>query len=115
MDSSFLGVSSGKFLGLFITSKGIHPYPDKIKAIQGMQPLKTLKELKGLQGRLVYIERFIANLLSRCQPFTGLMKKGDSFVWDDTCQKAFDDTKEFLTKPPVLVAVILKKKHSYFT
>jgi len=45
---SFLGVSSGMFLGFIITSKGIHLDPDKIKAIQSMQPPKDLKELRGL-------------------------------------------------------------------
>jgi len=45
---SFLGVSSGKFLGFIVTSKSIHLDPDKIKAIQDMQPLKNLKELRGL-------------------------------------------------------------------
>jgi len=32
------------------------------------------------------------------------MKKDVSFVWDKACQKAFEDIKEYLTKPPVLVA-----------
>jgi len=45
---SFLGVSSDRFLGFIITSKGIQLNPDKIKAIQGMQPPKALKELRGL-------------------------------------------------------------------
>ena len=27
-----------------------------------------------------------------------------SFVWDDACQKAFESIKEYLSKPPVLVA-----------
>jgi len=67
---SFLGVSSGKFLGFIITSKGIHLEPDKVKAIRSMQPPRHLKELRGLQGRLAYIQRFIANLSGRCQPFT---------------------------------------------
>ena len=35
------------------------------------------------------------------------MKKGVSFVWDEACQKAFEDIKEYITKPPVLVAPIL--------
>jgi len=70
---SFLGVSSGKFLGFIITSKGIHLDPDKIKAIQDMQPPKTLKELRCLQGKLAYIRRFITNL-SGCQLFIRLMK-----------------------------------------
>jgi len=45
---SFLGVSSGKFLGFIVMSKGIHLEPDKIKAIQSMHPPRNLKELRGL-------------------------------------------------------------------
>jgi len=48
---SFLEVSSGKFLGFIVTSKGIHLDPNKVKAIQSMNPPKNLKELRGLQGR----------------------------------------------------------------
>ena len=101
---SFLGVSSGKFLGFIITSKGIHLDPDKVKAIQSTQPPKNLKELRSLQCRLAYIWRFIANLSGRCQPFTWFMKKGVSFIWDKACQEAFEDIKRYLTKTPVLVA-----------
>ena len=72
---SFLRVSSDKFLEFIVTSRGIHLDPDKIKAIQDMQPLKNLKELRGIQGRLAYIHRFITNLSGRCQQFTRLMKK----------------------------------------
>jgi len=75
-----------KFLGFIVTSKGSHLDLDKIKAIQDMQPPKNVKELRGLQGRLVYILRFIVNLSSRYQPFTRLMK-GVSFVWDDIVKK----------------------------
>ena len=104
LTKSFLGVSSGKFLGFIITSKGIHLDPDKVRAIQSMHLPRNLKELRGLQGRLAYIRRFIANLSGRCQPFTRLMKKGSSFVWDQACQEAYEDIKRYLTKPPVLVA-----------
>jgi len=52
---SFLGISSGKFLGFIITFKGIHLDLDMVKVIQSMQPPKNLKKLKGLQGRLAYI------------------------------------------------------------
>jgi len=45
---SFLGVTSGKFLGFVVTSKGIHLDPEKIRAIQEMRPPRSLKELRGL-------------------------------------------------------------------
>ena len=37
------------------------------------------------------------------------MKKGVTPVWDDVSQKAFEDIKEYLIKPPVIVAPILGK------
>jgi len=59
---SFLGVASGKFLGFVITSKGIHLDPEKVRAVQEMQPPRNLRDLRGLQGRLASIRRFISNL-----------------------------------------------------
>src|SRR3954467_1254519 len=106
---SFLGVSTGKFLGFVINSKGISLDPEKVKAIQDMPPPRSLRELCELQGRLAYIRRFIANLLGKCQPFSKLMKKGVSFVWDQQCQEAFDEIKRYLTSLPVLVALVAGK------
>jgi hypothetical protein len=106
---SFLGVASGKFLGFVVTSKGIYLDPEKIRAIQEMPPPRSLRELRGLQGRLAYIRRFISNLSGRCQPFSKLMKKGVSFVWDASCQQAFEEIKQYLMQAPVLVAPVSGK------
>jgi len=86
-----------------------HLDPDKIRAIQVMQLSRNFKYLKGLQSRLAYIQRFNTNRSSHCQLFTQLMKNGVSFIWDDTCQKAFDDIKKYLTRPSVLAYPISKK------
>jgi len=90
----FLGVASGKSLGFVVTSKGIHLDLEKFRAVQEMQPPRNLRELRGL---LAYIRRFISNLSERCQPFTRLIKKGVSFIWDDACQQAFEEIKRYLT------------------
>jgi len=37
------------------------------------------------------------------------MKKAVSFVWDDACQKAYEDIKAHLTKPPVLASPVSRK------
>src|SRR5438270_13962264 len=100
---SFLGVSSGKFLGFVVTSKGIHLDPEKISAISDMEPPQSLKELRGLQGKMAYIRHFISNLLGCCQPFSKLMRKGVTFVRDQACHDAFDEIKHYLTTPTVLV------------
>jgi len=106
---SFLRVASGKFLGFVVTSKGIHLDLEKVRVVQEMQPPRNFRELRGLQGRLACIQRFISNLSGRCQPFTKLMKKGVSFIWDDACQQAFEEIKRYLTQPPVLTASVSGK------
>jgi len=37
------------------------------------------------------------------------MKKGVSFVWAEACQKAFENVKEYLTRPTILVASVSGK------
>jgi len=88
-----LGVASGKFLVFVVTSKGIFLDPEKVRAVQEMQPPKSLRELRGLQGQLAYIRRFISNLSGRSQPFIKLMKKGVSFIRDDAYQQEFEKIK----------------------
>ena len=67
---------------------------------------KNLRELRILQGKLAYIQRFISNLVGRCQPFIRLMKKDVHFEWDEACSNAFACIKRYLLNPPVLGAPI---------
>ena len=103
------GVTSGKFLGFVVRHRGIEIDPTKIKSIIEMPAPRKLRELRSLQGKLAYIRRFISNLSGRCQPFSRLMKKDVPFVWDQACQNAFESIKEYLSKPPVLMAPIKGK------
>jgi len=106
---SFMRVANCKFLGFVVTCQGIHLDPEKVRAVQEMQPPRNLRELRGLQGRLAYIWRFISNLSGRCQPFTKLMKKSLSFIWDDAYQQVFEEIKRYLTHPTVLTTPVLEK------
>ena len=80
-----------------------------------MPPPKTLKQLGSLQGKLTYIRRFISNISGRCQPFTRLTKKDVPFVWDNACQEAFDNIKQYLLHPPTLAAPITGKPLILYT
>ncbi|KAK1661392.1 hypothetical protein QYE76_049551 [Lolium multiflorum] len=70
-----------------------------------MKPPTTKKELQCLIGKINFVRRFISNLSGRIEPFMGLVKikSDEEFRWGAEQQKAFDDIKEYLTKPPVLV------------
>ncbi|XP_060186424.1 uncharacterized protein LOC132615840 [Lycium barbarum] len=100
------GVTSGKFLGFIVRHRGIEIDQSKVDAILKMPEPRNIHELKSLQGKLVYIRRFISNLAGRCKPFSRLMKKSAPFKWDEACTNAFENIKSYLMKPPVLVAPV---------
>ncbi|KAK1695127.1 hypothetical protein QYE76_011824 [Lolium multiflorum] len=70
-----------------------------------MKPPTTKKELQCLIGKINFVRRFISNLSGRIEPFMGLVKikSDEEFRWGAEQQRAFDEIKEYLTKPPVLV------------
>ncbi|KAI0513357.1 hypothetical protein KFK09_009374 [Dendrobium nobile] len=109
------GVTSGKFLGFIVRHRGIEIDPAKIEAILNMPSPKSLTQLRSLQGRLAYIRRFISNLSGRCQPFSVLAKKDAKFVWDEKCQNAFNNIKQYLSNPQVLAAPIPGKPLILYT
>jgi len=74
-----------------------------------MPPPKNLKELQELQGHWAYIIRFISNLTGYCHPLSDLMNKGTPFECDDSCQRAFDSIKKYLSSPLILGAHVFGK------
>ena len=74
-----LRVSSVKFLGFLVHSRGIDVDLAKATAIATKKPLATVKELKSLFGKVTYIWRFILGLASITSAFAKLLKKGQSF------------------------------------
>ena len=98
------GVTSGKLLGFVVSQRGVEVDLDKIKAIIDLPPPRTLKEVRGILGRLNYIARFIAQLTDKCRPFFKLLKKNASVKWNEECEEAFNQVKQYLSNPPILVA-----------
>ena len=52
---------------------------------------------------LTYYQRFIRNYARVAGPLHAVTGKDRPFVWDDACQKAFDELKKLLTTAPVLI------------
>lgn len=100
------GVTSGKFLGYIVSCRDIEVDPMKVKAIMEMPPLTNLSQLHSLQGKLLSIRRFIAQLAYKCQPFQHLLDKGVIFRWDAKFQEAFQQLKDYLMSLLVLMPPI---------
>lgn len=97
------GAQSGKLLGFIVSQKGIEVDPDKVKAIPEMPIPRTEKQVRGFLGRLKYISRFISQMTTTCGPIFKLLRKDQGCVWTEDCQKAFDNIKEYLLEPPILI------------
>ena len=98
------GVPSGKLLGFLVSHRGIEANPDKIKAIEEMQPPRRLKDMQRLAGCMASLGRFISKFGERALPFFKIMKKSGTFKWTPEADKAFEDLKRYLASAPVMVA-----------
>ena len=58
-----------------------------------------------LTGCMAALSRFIIRLGDRGLPFFKILRKSDKFEWNDDTYKAFQELKDFLTKPPILNAI----------
>jgi hypothetical protein len=76
-----------------------------MKAIDEVIPPTNLKELQSLLGKINFVRRFISNLSQKVLPFSPLLqlKKDQKFIWGDEQQKAFDEIKQYMNEPLVLV------------
>ena len=96
------GVGLGKFLGYMVTHRGIEVNPDQIRAIKNLQPLRNPKEVQKLTGMTVTLNRFISRSADRCRPFFQLLHKWKGFEWTKECALAFQQLKEYLSRPPIM-------------
>ncbi|RVX11667.1 Retrovirus-related Pol polyprotein from transposon 17.6 [Vitis vinifera] len=64
----------------------------------------TSRKLLGhIVSEIQYISHFIARLTDICELIFHLLRKNQAIVWNDDCQIAFKNIKEYLHSPPILV------------
>jgi ribonuclease HI len=98
------GVLSRKLLGFIISHRGIEANPEKVSAITKMKALTCIKDVQKLTGCMAALNRFISKLGERGLPFFKLLKHQEKFVWTPEADQALAQLKDFLSKPPVLIA-----------
>ena len=101
------GVGSGKFLGYMMTHRGIKVNLDQIKAINNLQPPRNPKEVQKLIGMMATLNRFISRSADRCRPFFLLLHKWKEFKWSDECVMAFQQLKQYLSRPSIMSSPVV--------
>ena len=95
-------VGLGKFLGYMVTHRGIEVNPDQIKAINSLQPPRNPKKVQKLTRMIAALNRFISRSANKCRPFFLLLHKWKGFKWTEECAEAFQQLKEYLSRPPIM-------------
>ena len=85
-----------------VTHRGIEANLDQIRAINSLQPPRNPKKVQRLTGMIVALNRFISRSADRCRPFFLLMNKWKGFKWAKECALAFQQLKEYLSRPPIM-------------
>ena len=85
-----------------VTHKGIEVSPDQIRAVNNLHPPRNPKEVQKLTGMITTLNCFISRLADRCRPFFLLLNKWKGFEWTEECALAFQQIKEYLSRPPIM-------------
>ena len=80
----------------------VKPLRTRLEAIQKLKPPTTQKGYRSFARVVNFVSIFCPELQKLLKPIYELTKKGRPFVWGEEQQKAFDEIKSRLLKPPIL-------------
>lgn len=94
------------FLGFEISSKGILPSKEKVKAVQNWPVPGNVQQVRQFLGLSQHYRRFIRGFSSLAAPLTvltqGTGSKTRAIEWSPECQASFEAIKAKLMSAPVL-------------
>ncbi|RVX11246.1 Retrovirus-related Pol polyprotein from transposon 17.6 [Vitis vinifera] len=97
-------VCQGIVLGHIISEKGIEVDKAQVELIAKLPSPTTIKGVRQFLGHAGFYRRFIQDFSKISRPLCELLAKDAKFVWDERCQKSFDQLKQFLTTAPIVRA-----------
>ncbi|KAL0394718.1 UNVERIFIED_CONTAM: hypothetical protein Slati_4438000 [Sesamum latifolium] len=68
-----------------------------------MKAPSCINEVQRLTGRIAALSRFIFKAAEKSLPFFKTLRKARTFEWNTSCQRAFEELKNYLAGLPLLV------------
>ena len=90
------------FHGHLLTTEGLKPDPEKVRAIVEMPRPKDRSDILRLNGMVNYLSRFLPQLSDVMKPLRDLTHKDAAWCWDDLQEKAWNDVKTLIASASVL-------------
>nr|CAN80119.1 hypothetical protein VITISV_005871 [Vitis vinifera] len=98
-------VHQGIVLGHIISKKDIEVDKAKVELIVKLPSPTNVKGVRQFLGHVGFYRRFIKDFSKLARPFCELLVKDAKFIWDDRCQRSFEELKLFLTTAPIVRAL----------
>ena len=93
---------SVKHLGHLVSESGIATDPVKTEKVSNWPVPVNCKQLQTFLGLATYYRRFVQDFAKIARPLYQLTQANTPFLWDGTCQTAFDRLREKLVSAPIL-------------
>ena len=97
-------VRAVRFLGFMMTQRGIEANPSQLKAILESPALSSRKEVQQLTSRSAALGRFISRFTDRLKPFFTTIRGANLAGWNEECDRAFTQIKQYLAELPILIS-----------
>ena len=88
-----------------MSASGVSVDPRKVEVVMGWERPKSVFEIRSFLGLTGYYRRFIEDFSRLAMPMMRLTRKEVKFVWDDSCERAFQELKRRLISAPILVVL----------
>ncbi len=93
----------GDYLGVKVDAEGIHPLPEKVRAIEEAPAPRNVGELKSFLGLLSYYSMFLPSMSTLLAPLHRLLRRGEAWIWAEKHAAVFHEEKQRLMSSQVLV------------
>lgn len=76
--------------------------PKQIATIIDLPSPENTREFQILTGIIAALNRFISRSTDKCLPLYQLLRGSKRSEWDEKCEEAFKQLKEYLSMPPIM-------------
>ena len=96
------GSNRMEYLGFTISSVGLHPSGEKVRAVRDFPVPKSWERVASFLGLVGYYRRFIKGFAAIAQPLQALGHKGCPWTWEAPQERSFRTLQGILLAEPVL-------------
>jgi hypothetical protein len=97
------------FLGHVVSLEGIAVDPSKVKEDMDWKLPTIVSEVQSFLRLAGYYQRFIPNFSKDAKLIIEVLKKGNTYIWNDACDEVFKVLKKLLTTSPMLTQPDIEK------